>query len=57
MSTITGTVLVSGRQVEIDFDSEAGDYQSSQALRPGQDIPVVIADVEVGRIAMTSGLP
>ncbi|MFI5457918.1 MAG: Uma2 family endonuclease [Isosphaerales bacterium] len=45
------------RQVEIYSDLGAGDYRSSQVLRPGQDILVVIDGVEVGRIAVTDVLP
>jgi len=45
------------RQVETYSDPRAGDYQSSQVLRPGDDILVVIDGVEVGRIAVAEVLP
>jgi Uma2 family endonuclease len=46
-----------GRQVEVYSDPGAGGYQSSQVFNPGQDIPVVIGGVEVGRIVVTDILP
>jgi len=48
--------LVDG-QVEVYSDPGPAGYQSSQVMRPGQDIPVVVDGIEVGRIAATDLLP
>ncbi len=44
-------------QVEVYSDPGPGGYQSSQVMKPGQDIPVVIDGAELGRIAATDLLP
>jgi Uma2 family endonuclease len=48
--------LVEG-QVEICFDPCRDGYQSHQVLGRGQDVPVVVAGVEVGWIAVDDILP
>ena len=48
--------LVDG-QVEVYSDPGPAGYQSSQVMKPGQDIPVVVDGIEVGRIAATDLLP
>jgi Uma2 family endonuclease len=45
------------RQVEVYSNPRAGKYRSSQVYRPGQEVPVVIAGVEVGRVAVANVLP
>jgi Uma2 family endonuclease len=45
------------RQVEVFSRPSARGYRSSQIFKPGQEIPVVIAGSEVGRIRVASILP
>jgi Uma2 family endonuclease len=45
------------RQVEVYSDPRRGQYRSTQVFEPGQDVPVVIDGVEVGRIAVADLLP
>jgi Uma2 family endonuclease len=45
------------RQVEVYSLPSEGGYQSSQVLRAGQEVPVVLDGVEVGRIAVADILP
>jgi len=45
------------RQVEVYSQPANGDYGSVQIYRPGDEIPVVIDGVEVGRIAVESVMP
>ncbi len=45
------------RQVEVHFDPRRGDYRSIEVYRPGQDVPLTIDGVEVGRIAVNDLLP
>ncbi len=45
------------RQVEVYSDPASDGYQSSRIFPPGQDIPIVIEGVEVGRIAVADILP
>jgi Uma2 family endonuclease len=45
------------RQVEVYSDPTPEGYSSAQIFRPGPIIPVVIEDVEVGRIAVDDILP
>lgn len=45
------------RQVEVYTDPGSGAYASRTDYKPGQEVPVVIDGVEVGRIAVTSVLP
>jgi Uma2 family endonuclease len=45
------------RQVEVFSDPRRGRYRSSQVYKPGQDVPVVVAGVEAGRIAVADVLP
>jgi len=44
-------------QVEVYSDPSPDGYRSSQTLKPGQDLPVVIDGTEVGRIAVADVLP
>ncbi|MFI5459825.1 MAG: Uma2 family endonuclease [Isosphaerales bacterium] len=44
-------------QVEVYSDPSPDGYLSSQALKPGQDVPVVIEGTLVGRIAVADVLP
>jgi Uma2 family endonuclease len=44
-------------QVEVYSDPGPAGYQSSQLVRPGQDIPVVIDGTEAGRISASDLLP
>jgi Uma2 family endonuclease len=48
--------LVDG-QLEVYTRPDPDGYQSSQILKPGQDVSVVIDGVEVGRIAVSDILP
>jgi len=45
------------RQIEVYSGPTDGDYGTVQIFRPGDEIPVVIDGVEVGRIAVASILP
>jgi Uma2 family endonuclease len=45
------------RQVEVYTNPGLGGYQSRQDFAPGQDVPVQINGVEVGRVAVTNLLP
>jgi Uma2 family endonuclease len=45
------------RQVEVYSRPSARGYRSSRVYKPGEDIPVVIAGSEVGRIAVADILP
>jgi Uma2 family endonuclease len=45
------------RQVEVYSNPRRGQYRSSQVFKPGQDVPIVIDGVEVGRIAVAVLLP
>jgi Putative restriction endonuclease len=45
------------RQVEVYSNPRRGQYGSSQVFKPGQDVPIVIDGVEVGRIAVADLLP
>jgi hypothetical protein len=45
------------RQVEVYSDPTADGYQSAQVFRPGEEIPVVIAGIEAGRIRVSEILP
>ncbi len=45
------------RQVEVYSDPTPDGYRSMQIFTPGQDIPVAIDGVEVGRIAVADILP
>jgi Uma2 family endonuclease len=45
------------RQVEVYSSPSQGDYVSVQILKPGDQIPVLIDGVEVGRIEVASVLP
>jgi Uma2 family endonuclease len=45
------------RQVEVYSNPRRGQYRSSQVFKPGQDVPIVIDGVEVGRIAVADLLP
>jgi hypothetical protein len=45
------------KQVEVYSDPGPNGYQSRQVYLPGQEIPVVVGGVEVGRIAVASILP
>jgi Uma2 family endonuclease len=45
------------RQVEVYTGPGPAEYQSRQGLKPGQDIPVVVDGVEVGRIPVADILP
>jgi Uma2 family endonuclease len=40
------------RQVEVYSNPRRGQYRSSQVFKPGQDVPIVIDGVKVGRIAV-----
>jgi len=44
-------------QVEVYSSPGPDGYQSRQDFKPGQDVPVVIEGVEVGRIAVADILP
>jgi len=44
-------------QVEVYTDPGPDGYRSSQAFKPGQDLPVVIEGTHVGRIAVADVLP
>jgi Uma2 family endonuclease len=44
-------------QVEVYFDPSPAGYKSRQDFKPGQDVPVVIGGVAVGRIAVATILP
>ena len=44
-------------QVEVWFDPRREGYQSQQVLGRGQDVPVVVAGIEVGWIAVADLLP
>ena len=44
-------------QLEVYTDPSPGGYQSSQVLRPGQDVVVVIDGAEAGHIAVADMLP
>jgi len=48
--------LVDG-QVEVYSDPGPAGYQSTQVIKPGQDVPVVLDGLEVGRIAAKDLLP
>jgi Uma2 family endonuclease len=45
------------RQVEVFSGPSARGYRSSRVYKPGQEIPVVIAGAEVGRIPVAAILP
>lgn len=45
------------RQVEVYTDPHPGGYRSRTDSRPGQDVPVVIDGIEVGRIPVADLLP
>ena len=45
------------RQVEVHTIPEPGGYRTPVIYRPGQEVPVVIDGVEVGRIPVTDLLP
>jgi Uma2 family endonuclease len=45
------------RQVEVYSNPRAGKYRSGQVFKPGQEVPVVIERVRVGRIAVADILP
>ncbi|MFI5457956.1 MAG: Uma2 family endonuclease [Isosphaerales bacterium] len=45
------------RQVEVYTDPFTDVYRSCEVFKPGQDVPVVIHGVEVGRIAVADILP
>jgi Uma2 family endonuclease len=44
-------------QVEVYSDPGPDGYRSSQSVKRGQDVPVVIDGVELGRIAVADVLP
>jgi len=44
-------------QVEVFSDRGPTGYQSTQVIKPGQDVPVVLDGLEVGRIAAKDLLP
>ncbi len=43
--------------VEVYSDPSPTGYKTRQDFKPGQDVPVVIAGIEVGRIAVAALLP
>jgi Uma2 family endonuclease len=45
------------RQIELYTGPSPSGYQSRQDLKPGQDVPVVVDGVEVGRIPVADLLP
>jgi Uma2 family endonuclease len=45
------------RQVEVHTDPGPGGYKSCQVFTSGQEVPVIIDGVEVGRIAVAAILP
>ena len=45
------------RQVEVYSGPSASGYRSSQVYKTGQDVPVVIAGIPVGRLAAGDVLP
>jgi Uma2 family endonuclease len=45
------------RQVEVYTGPSANSYSSCEIFKPGQSVPVVIAGVEVGQIAVSEILP
>ena len=45
------------RQVEVYSNPAAGDYRSLQVFKLGDEIPILIEDVEVGRISASDVLP
>lgn len=45
------------RQVEVYSDPCQGGYRSSQVFEPGQEVPLVIEGVELGRVAVADILP
>jgi Uma2 family endonuclease len=45
------------QQVEVYSDPGPDRYRSSQILKPGQELPVVIGGADVGRIAVADVLP
>jgi Uma2 family endonuclease len=45
------------RQLEVYTGPSPAGYQSRQDLKPGQDVPVVVDGVEVGRIPVSDILP
>src|SRR5262249_32440381 len=45
------------RQVEVYSSPRRGEYRSSQLLKPGQDVPLVIDGSEIGSIAVADLLP
>lgn len=50
-------VNLNDRQVEVYSDPAEEGYRSSEVFRPGDEVPVVIAGVEVGRIKVSDILP
>jgi Uma2 family endonuclease len=50
-------VNLNDRQVEVYSDPAADGYRSIEVLGPGEEVPVVIAGVEVGRIKVSDILP
>ena len=45
------------RQDEVDSDPGPAGYGSRQILKPGQDVPAIIDEVELGRIAVADIRP
>jgi Uma2 family endonuclease len=45
------------RRVEVYTDPGPAGYASREVFQPGQDVPVIIAGVEVGRVAVADILP
>jgi hypothetical protein len=57
-STVSAsTVNLVDRQVEVYTNLGPGGYRSRQDFTPGEDVPVVIGGIEVGRIAVNRILP
>jgi Uma2 family endonuclease len=50
-------VNLNDRQIEVYSDPSADGYRSAEVFVPGQEVPVIIARIEVGRIKLTDILP
>jgi Uma2 family endonuclease len=50
-------VNLNDRQVEVYSDPSADSYRSAEVFLPGQEVPVIIAGIEVGRINVADILP
>jgi Uma2 family endonuclease len=50
-------VNLNDRQVEVYSDPGADGYRSAEVFAPGQEVPVIIAGIEVGRIKVADILP